>query len=184
MGRRVCRVHGLACRMALLAALPSLFLCACASLEVPTPPPDQVRATIVEYGIYTNLVVAGRSEGPAGEWRLSGQEHVRTTTQIPFAEGTAFGFRFSLEGEPDPDAIDFVVGLPSEDGRHMPQGLHFRRTAAETRANPFIGYLLESGEPMLPGTYGMFVFHEGIMLCEKQFEVLPPGTEPPPEPTP
>ena len=170
--------------MALLAALPSLFLCACASLEVPTPPPDQVRATIVEYGIYTNLVVAGRSEGPAGEWRLAGQEHVRTTTQIPFAEGTAFGFRFRLEGEPDPDAIDFVVGLPPEEDGHMPQGLHFRRTAAETRANPFIGYLLESGEPMLSGTYGMFVFHNGNMLCEKQFEVLPPGTEPPPEPTP
>ncbi len=170
--------------MALLAALPSLFLCACASLEVPTPPPDQVRATIVEYGIYTNLVVTGRSEGPAGEWRLTGQEHVRTTTQIPFGEGVAFGFRFRLEGEPNPDAIDFAVFLPPEEDGHMPQGLHFRRTAAETRANPIIGYLLEPGEPMLYGTYSMVIIHDGIALCAKQFEVLPPGTDPTPEPTP
>lgn len=165
-------------------AAACLFLCACASLVVPTPPANQVRATIVEYGIYTNLVVAGRSEGPAGEWRLTGQEHVRPTTQIPFGEGTAFGFRFRLEGEPEPDAIDFVVFLPPEDDGHMPQGLHFRRTAAETRANPFIGYLLEPGEPMPCGTYGMVIIHDGILLCAKQFDVLPPGTEPPLEPTP
>jgi hypothetical protein len=181
MGKKVHRFSGW---MALPVATACLFLCACASLVVPTPPAGQVRATIVEYGIYTNLVVTGRSEGPAGEWRLTGQEHVRTTTQIPFAEGTAFGFRFRLEGEPDPDAIDFVVGLPTEDGSHMPQGLHFRRTAAETRAKPFIGYLLEPGEPMLYGTYSMVIIHDGIALCAKQFEVLPPGTEPPPEPTP
>jgi hypothetical protein len=170
--------------MALPVAAACLFLCACASLGVPTPPANQVRATIVEYGIYTNLVVAGRSEGPAGEWRLTGQEHVQTTTQILFADGTAFGFRFRLEGEPEPDAIDFFVGLPPEDGSHMSQGLHFRRTAAETRANPIIGYLLEPGEPMLYGTYSMVIIHDGIALCAKQFEVLPPGTEPPPEPTP
>lgn len=176
--------HGFSCWMALPVATACLFLCACASLVVPTPPANQVRATIEEYGIYTNLVVAGRSEGPAGEWRLTGQEHVRTTTQIPFGEGVAFGFRFRLEGEPDPDAIDFVVFLPTEDGSHMPQGLHFRRTAAETRTNPVIGYLLEPGEPMLYGTYSMLIIHDGIVLCAKQFEVLPPGTEPPPEPTP
>lgn len=172
------------CWMALPVAAACLFLCACASLVVPTPPANQVRATIEEYGIYTNLVVAGRSEGPAGEWRLTGQEHVRTTTQIPFGDGTAFGFRFRLEGEPEPDAIDFAVVLPPEEDGHMPQGLHFRRTAAETRANPVIGYLLEPGEPMLYGTYSMVIIHDGIALCAKQFEVLPPGTEPPPEPTP
>lgn len=179
MERRIIRGFGFACRMALFLALGEI----CVAGEVAAPA-NPVRAVIEEYGIYTNLVITGRSEGPAGEWRLTGQEHVRTTTQVPFADGTAFGFRFRLEGEPDPDAIDFAVCLPPEDDRDMPQGTYFRRTAAETRANPFIGYLLESGEPMLFGTYRMFVFHDGIMLCEKQFEVLPPGTEPSPEPSP
>ena len=179
-----CKVSGFACRWVLLPVLACLFLGACANLEVPPPPDNQVRATIEEYGIYTNLVVTGRAEGPAREWLLSGQEHVKTTTEVPFGEGVAFGFRFRLEGEPEPDAIDFYVILPPEEGATDRTILHFVRTAEETRANPVIGYRLESGEPMLFGTYILSVGHDGNWLCGMPFEVLPPGTDPAPELSP
>ena len=179
-----CKVSGFACRWVLLPVLACLFLGACANLEVPPPPDNQVRATIEEYGIYTNLVVTGRAEGSAREWLLSGQEHVKTTTEVPFGEGVAFGFRFRLEGEPEPDAIDFHVILPPEDGATDRTTLHFVRTAEGTRANPVIGYRLESGEPMLFGTYILSVGHNGNWLCGMPFEVLPPGTDPAPELSP
>lgn len=62
--------------------------------------------------------------------------------------------------------------------------MHFVRTAEGTRANPFIGYRLESGEPMLSGTYILAVGHDGNGLCGMPFEVLPPETDPAPVPSP
>ena len=134
-----------------------------------------VRATIEEYGIYTNLVFAGRT--PGNVWAVTGEEHVRTTTRVPFGEGMAFGFRFRLEGEPVPDAIDFGILAPP--GAESSVSLHYRftRTAAETRANPFVGYWFEDGEEERCGTWAMAILHDGRVLCEKRFEVVPPGTE-------
>lgn len=184
LGRRFI-MDASACWLAVLPAATGLFLGACASMKAPPPPDNQVRAAIVDYGIYTNLVIADRSGGGARDWwGVTAEEHGRTATQIPFEEGLSFGFRFRLEGNPDPDAIDFFVCLPPEEEGEVPQCMFFRHTAAETRANPFIGYRLETGEPMPCGTYSMFICHDGRLLCWKQFEVLPPGTDTAPEPTP
>lgn len=151
-----------------------LLLTGCAGMTAPKAR-EPLRATIEEYGIYTNLVFAG--DAAENKWRVTGQEHVRTATEVPFGEGVAFGFRFRLEGEPEPDAIDFGVLVPPDEESPVQLFFHFTRTAEETRANPFVGYWLEPGGPMPCGTYGMGIWHDGRLLCEKKFEVLPPGRE-------
>ena len=177
---RVRGLKGFAGSMALaqvpLLAVLCLFLVGCAGLEEHGNGEDGgVRAVIEEYGIYTNLVIAGRSEGEAREWLLTGQELVRTTTRIPCAAGVAFGFRFRLEGEPDPDVIHFCTLVPPEDGGDRWDVFHFARTAAETRANPFIGYCFDPGEPMPCGSYTMAICTDTHWLCQMSFEVVPEG---------
>lgn len=148
------------------------LLTGCVGLTEPKAT-EPVRATIEEYGIYTNLVFAGASS--ENKWWLSGQEHVRMTTKVPFEEGMAFGYRFRLEGEPEPDAIDFGILAPPEEDSPVQLFYHFTRTAEETRANPFIGYWLEPGGTMSCGTYELGIWHSGRLLCGMRFEVLPPG---------
>ena len=132
---------------------------------------EPVRATIEEYGIYTNLVFAGGAA--ENQWWVTGQEHVRTTTDVPFGEGLAFGYRFRLEGEPD--AVDFGIMVPPDEDSPVQLFYHFTRTAEETRANPFIGYWMEPGGAVRCGAYELGIWHAGRLLCGKRFEVLPPG---------
>lgn len=53
-------------------------------------------------------------------------------------------------------------------------GMTAPKAREPARANPFVGYWLEPGGPMPCGTYGMGIWHDGRLLCEKKFEVLPP----------
>ena len=130
---------------------------------------SDVQAEIVEYGIYGNLEIVGQAETGAQELKLVREDHLETTTHVPFEYGVSFGYRFRLSECSDAPVITFVVLVPPEEGGA--RCYMFNRTYEETLANPFIGYRLDSDGPMTCGTYSLSIWADERRLCEKNFEV-------------
>ena len=130
---------------------------------------DEVKATIVEYGLYTDLDIIGRAKTGAREWYLASEKHLETTTHVPCKYGVSFGYRFQIDGHPESDTITYGILLPPEGG----QAKYFAstRTYEETVANPFIGYRLDADGPTPCGTYVLVIAVGDRKLCEQSFEV-------------
>ena len=102
---------------------------------------------------------------------LIGQKQIAETTNIPAHLGTAFGFRFQLDGRPRRDEIEFLIVPPKD---NMPvdypsKGFLFKRTMQETIVNPFIGYLIETNDLNSSGVWLMQIKCDDRVLCEKRF---------------
>lgn len=130
---------------------------------------EEVKATIVEYGLYTDLDVIDRAKTGAREWLLASEKHLETTSHVPRKYGVSFGYRFQISGRPASDTITYGILLPPEGGQA--KYIAVTRTYEETVANPFIGYRLDADGPTPCGRYVLVIGIGDRKLCEKSFEV-------------
>lgn len=142
----------------------------------------EVTASITSYGLYSDLffIDTNAVHGGFPMRTLIGQKQVAETTNVPARLGTAFGFRFQLDGQPRRDEIEFVI-IPPKDSMsadYPSTGFSFKRTIQETIVNPFIGYLIETNDLHSSGAWLMQIKSDNRVLCEKRFflftETLPP----------
>lgn len=139
------------------------------------------RIGVVDKGIYA--IEAGSETADAGMptgaiTAVTTARLIKSTTTIPARIGIEFGLRFVVVGEPEGAEVTLdIVNIYPEPGLRMPDkqtALHtseYRRTK-RVGDTEYLGYGLENGWELVPGTWTFQIWHDGRKLVDENFAVV------------
>ena len=132
-------------------------------------------ANITEVGIYmADITETNEDSNVASQIRnvIDNQKLVRETTRIPAKKGIRFGFRYTIEGEPEGETIYLDMKHKHPPIKAPEQATP--STESTYRLKSWIGrtytsFLMEEDWEVVTGDWIIQIWHNGIMLLEQKF---------------